>query len=234
MTSFHKGVAYAPSPNFSGRLGHTPKATVVHYTAGGSGGGSVSWLCNPMARASAHFLIERDGRKNQLVDLDQAAWHAGVGEFEGESNPNLFTIGIELANHGFVQLINGDYYYEIGRSLKKYRRAEPRWAELVYDNGNSVSGYWEPYPDAQLDSLQELLLWLKDAGYKEAVSNLVGHEEIALPMGRKKDPGPLFPWERFSRRLDRRTVGMLAPSKTTQEDGGHVEDKRRAGAGEDV
>ena len=41
-----------------------------------------------------------------MVPLELAAWHAGIGEMvidgEARSNPNLFTVGIELANHGYL------------------------------------------------------------------------------------------------------------------------------------
>ncbi len=201
------------SPNQSNRKGAEVVGTVFHYTAGGSAGGSISWLCNPAAKASAHFVISRSGDTTQLVPLDRKAWHAGVSEMligdEMKSDASRHTIGIELANHGMLQKQNGDYYYELGRSLKKYRRAQPVYARLDYDNGLQVEGWWEPYPDAQIDALQSLLMNIKGAGYEAAAQNPIGHEEIGMPMGRKKDPGPLFPWGRFYRKIDRRTSGHI-------------------------
>lgn len=47
-------------------------------------------------RVSAHFLIRRDGSVMQFVSTDRRAWHAGVSEFEGRSQCNDFSIGIEL------------------------------------------------------------------------------------------------------------------------------------------
>ena len=141
--------------------------------------------------------------------LDHAAWHAGVSEMlidgEMEGNANLFTIGIELANHGFVQKIGDEFYYSLGRTLKKYRREPPEQGTLIYDNSSEISGWWEPYPDPQMDALQDLLRRLTRAWHADAASNLIGHEEIGMPLGRKKDPGPLFPWDRFSRQTERRT-----------------------------
>lgn len=188
-------------------------ACVLHYTAAGSASGSVAWLTNSAAGASAHFVISRHGDIRQLVDLEHASWHAGVAEAEhrGEviGDVNLWTIGIELANCGMLQRLNGSYYYEVGRKLKRYRREPPVYASLDYDNGHKIEGYWEPYRDAQIDALQELLLKLKGAGYQEAVENLLGHEEVAMPLGRKMDPGPLFPWHRFWRKHDQRTRAHL-------------------------
>ena len=202
---------FIASPNQSSRQGAQACVTVFHYTAGGSSGGAVSWLCNPAAKASAHFVISRSGDTTQLVSLDRKAWHAGVSEVlienEMRADANRHTIGVELANHGFLQRINGDYYYELGHSLKRYRRSTPSFARLAYDNGLEVEGWWEPFQDLQIDALQKLLLKLKTAGYEKASQNLIGHEEIGMPFGRKKDPGPLFPWGRFYRKLDRRTEG---------------------------
>jgi len=45
---------------------------------------------------SSHLLIERDGKVTQFVPFHQRAWHAGVSEYEGRSNCNDYSIGIEL------------------------------------------------------------------------------------------------------------------------------------------
>ncbi|WP_372870880.1 1,6-anhydro-N-acetylmuramyl-L-alanine amidase AmpD [Shewanella sp.] len=45
---------------------------------------------------SAHFLIRRDGELVQFVSCDDRAWHAGVSSFEGRTNCNDFSLGIEL------------------------------------------------------------------------------------------------------------------------------------------
>lgn len=201
---------FANSPNQSSRRGSSVTGVVIHYTAGGSAGGSVAWLCNPASKASAHFVIDRSGDVVQLVTLDRKAWHAGMSEMQSDDemlgDANRFTIGVELANHGYLYKINGDYYYELGRSLKKYRREPPAFGRMKYDNGLQIAGWWEPYPDKQIDALAALLLDIKTTGYHAAAANVVGHEEIAMPFGRKRDPGPAFPWGRFYRKLRRRTA----------------------------
>ena len=47
-------------------------------------------------KVSAHLLIKRDGAMIQFVPFNERAWHAGESEFEGQSNCNDFSIGIEL------------------------------------------------------------------------------------------------------------------------------------------
>ncbi|MDT8427741.1 MAG: 1,6-anhydro-N-acetylmuramyl-L-alanine amidase AmpD [Pseudomonadales bacterium] len=47
-------------------------------------------------RVSAHLLIRRDGSMTQYVPFNKQAWHAGQSEYQGRSNCNEFSIGIEL------------------------------------------------------------------------------------------------------------------------------------------
>jgi AmpD protein len=47
-------------------------------------------------RVSAHALIRRDGEIVQYVPFHRRAWHAGQSQWEGRSNCNDFSIGIEV------------------------------------------------------------------------------------------------------------------------------------------
>lgn len=47
-------------------------------------------------RVSAHLFIKRNGDVVQFVPFDRRAWHAGESLFQGQSNCNDFSIGIEL------------------------------------------------------------------------------------------------------------------------------------------
>ena len=87
------------SPNYSDRRGRKIIAIVNHITAGLMPG-TLSWLQNPAAKASAHYLVTKAGQIYQLVADDKAAWHAGIVAkanwplYDG-SNPNYYTLGIE-------------------------------------------------------------------------------------------------------------------------------------------
>jgi N-acetylmuramoyl-L-alanine amidase len=90
-----------PSPNCGGRRdGQRPSLVVIHYTAMESFAASRARLCDPVAEVSAHWLIDRDGRAEQLVDEAARAWHAGAGEWGGLADVNSRSIGIELQNTG--------------------------------------------------------------------------------------------------------------------------------------
>jgi AmpD protein len=47
-------------------------------------------------RVSAHALIRRDGEIVQYVPFHRRAWHAGQSRWEGRSDCNDFSIGIEI------------------------------------------------------------------------------------------------------------------------------------------
>ena len=57
-------------------------------------------LCDPKAKVSAHYLINREGFIWQLVEDNKVAWHAGVSRWLNRKNLNETSIGIELCNPG--------------------------------------------------------------------------------------------------------------------------------------
>lgn len=117
---------------------------------------------------SGHFYIERNGKIEQWVPLDRVAHHV--------STWNHHSIGIELVN-------NGRY---------------PDW----FDSRKQALS--EPYPTPQITSLIKLLARLNhELGKLEWVA---GHEDLdtskvpaddnpKILVQRKRDPGPLFPWQ---------------------------------------
>ncbi|WP_050602930.1 N-acetylmuramoyl-L-alanine amidase [Ruegeria sp. 6PALISEP08] len=90
-----------PSPNFSERRdGLTPSLVVIHYTAMNSAKAALDRLCDPASEVSAHFLIGGDGTLWQMVREEDRAWHAGAGEWEGQTDINSRSVGIELDSTG--------------------------------------------------------------------------------------------------------------------------------------
>lgn len=57
-------------------------------------------LCDPAAEVSAHWLIDENGRTEQLVCETRRAWHAGQGAWHGRDDVNSRSIGIEIVNPG--------------------------------------------------------------------------------------------------------------------------------------
>ena len=119
---------------------------------------------------SAHYLISRDGIIRQLVPDEDIAYHAGesrMPEPDGRRNVNLFSIGIELiATH-------------------------PADDSAIRDNVVPA------YTEEQYAALHLLLLDLyvrHGMSVDQITDKIIGHKHVAP--GRKKDPGPIFNWDR--------------------------------------
>ncbi|MCE2436527.1 MAG: 1,6-anhydro-N-acetylmuramyl-L-alanine amidase AmpD [Pseudomonadales bacterium] len=76
-------------------------------------------------RVSAHLFIERTGTMTQFVEFDRCAWHAGESEFEGVSNCNDYSIGIELEGTDDLQYADAQYLV-LTHALEALLRAYPR------------------------------------------------------------------------------------------------------------
>jgi N-acetylmuramoyl-L-alanine amidase len=122
--------------------------------------------------ASGHWYIERDGRVHRWVPPQRVAHHTRG------FNPR--SVGIELVNTG------------------RY----PDWF------GHDKQVMTEPYPEPQIVALVSLLVALK--AEMPNLRRIAGHEDLDLAMvpssdrpgvevPRKRDPGPMFPWERVLR-----------------------------------
>lgn len=89
------------SPNYNERKdGKKPSIIVIHYTGMKTAEAALERLCEPAAEVSAHYLIEENGCVHDLVPEEKRAWHAGVSNWEGETDINSVSIGIELENPG--------------------------------------------------------------------------------------------------------------------------------------
>jgi N-acetylmuramoyl-L-alanine amidase len=93
-----------PSPNHVER-GEPPNLRpvdmlVMHYTGMQSATAALERLCDPAARVSAHYLVEEDGTVWRLVAEARRAFHAGVSYWQGDTDLNRLSIGIEIVNPG--------------------------------------------------------------------------------------------------------------------------------------
>lgn len=121
---------------------------------------------------SGHYYIERSGQIHQWVPVERVAHH--VRGFNDRS------IGIELIN-------NGRY---------------PHWFDARHQEMREA--YGEPIIEGLLDLLAELRRNFSN------ISRIAGHEDLddsvvpssndpAVLVPRKRDPGPLFPWNKVLR-----------------------------------
>lgn len=177
-----RAVPFVPTPNQGGRI--EPTLIVKHDTAGRlDWGSSVKWLADPKAKASAHFVIERDGSITQMVACDRAAWHAGKSTWRGLANCNARSIGCELVSPGLLTRRGDRAYAWFGESWPLSDCIE------IDAPSHGGHGWWLPYDPRQLDADFKLTRALAIAYPR--ITDVVGHFEISP--GRKVDVGPHYP-----------------------------------------
>jgi N-acetylmuramoyl-L-alanine amidase len=183
---------FQSSPNRGSKFGAPlPDTLVIHYTAGLTLDSAVRTLCDPAAKASAHFVVDRDGKVVQLVEIDTVAWHAGVSRHLSRSGLNKYSLGIEIVNAGRLnRTAAGEFVTWFGS------RVEAKDALQLLHRNESALAWWHAYTEQQVESVFELSRQLV-AGLP--IKNILGHEEIAP--GRKSDPGPAFPLDQMRARL---------------------------------
>ncbi len=77
-----------------------PTLIVLHFTGMADAASARVRLCDPAAQVSAHWLLHEDGFAEALVPEDRRAWHAGGGSWQGFSDINSRSVGVEIVNPG--------------------------------------------------------------------------------------------------------------------------------------
>lgn len=184
-------VNYVESPNKGPRAdGDEVMYIVLHHTGPGAFSGILKWLCDPAAKASAHYLLGTAGELTQMVNTSRKAWHAGVSKWDGRSDINRFSVGIEICNIGRMEKMDDGFcYYEVGRELKRYTGSvTPVAGSITYPSGRVVDGHYVPYPTVQIEKLVALCKGLVKKYPAITKKNIITHYDIGQPEGRKNDP----------------------------------------------
>lgn len=167
---------------------------VLHYTANESLAEAVAMM---RARGvSAHYIVGVDGEARRIVRERDRSWHAGQSAWNGRDQVNQFSIGIETVNFGWGDALEQGKLRRIEDGVAKFAEAPPI---PVRDDRPASQGFlWAAFPEAQLTVLLDLVVAVVKRN-KIDPTQVIGHEHIAP--GRKRDPGPAFPWDRVSAAL---------------------------------
>ena len=97
---------------------------------------------------------------------------------------------------------------------------DPAEVVLAAHKHRRDTGYWHSYTEAQLAQVEALVLALLEE--YPPIQHIMGHDDIAR--GRKLDPGPAFPLERFvslvdARREDRPDLMVVTARKLNVREG---------------
>jgi N-acetylmuramoyl-L-alanine amidase len=154
-----------------------PSIIVMHYTVSDFQSTNNFFLKNQQQNEIlAHYVINYDsnGTIYKYLDNDRIGKHAGISYWNGQTNINQYSVGIENVNYGFNDV-------DLGNGVK-------------LDDGF----FYYQFPDAQVKSIANLTSELINL-YDIKPYNIVGHSDVAISFGRKEDPGPLFPWEKLAK-----------------------------------
>ncbi len=208
-----------PSPNHGPRRGTSaPDLIVLHYTGMPDSLSARARLCDPAAEVSAHWLVHETGATEPLVPEDRRAWHAGAGSWQGRSDVNSHSIGIEIVNPGdrpFPAPQMAALEDLLADVMARWRIA-PR----------GVIGHSDMAPDRKADpgprfdwrrlGLAGLALWSDDPGQGDGPPLTASLDLIGYPAAAAADRLRAFrlrfcPWATGSESpADRRTAAVLA------------------------
>lgn len=187
MTADGRPVRFTPAARRGGPI--TPRFIVIHYTAGGSAESTARYFASDAARASAHFVIGRDGDIIQQVETGAAAWHAGRSRWREVSGLNGHSVGIELANWGRLVRTPDGFASHTGTPVPA-----SRVVLAAHRHTPETIAPWERFDAAQIAAAAEVTAALT-AAYRIGADAILGHDDIAP--GRKIDPGPAFDMRAF-------------------------------------
>lgn len=144
----------------------------IHYSADRDVGRTIATLVR--SDLGYHFLIARDGTIFQLADTRFTVAHAGKAQWLGKS-PNSHHIAVCIMSWGKLTKENGQYLTWAKGKLPE--------AEVREKDGS----YWDM---ATVEQEKMLTLLLKNFVIDGIdPESICGHDEAALPLGRKTDPG---------------------------------------------
>jgi len=168
------------SPNRNiGRQGWRPDMVVCHITEGAFNG-TISWITNPASQVSYHFVVARDGRIVQAVDICNTAWGNGTTR-NGDNRDSRHSPHYKVRDRG----VNANLYtvsigFE-GRFAEKQGGLTPAQLEAAV------------WLIAHIQSEIQRLYSVRGDSFKFDRQHIVGHFEIT-PRTRPHCPGPQFPF----------------------------------------
>jgi N-acetylmuramoyl-L-alanine amidase len=111
-----------------------------------------------------------------------------------------FTLPRTQVSAHYVVCKDGTIHHMLNDLLRAHHAGVSKWGNATDINSSSIgieidNNGFEPFTDAQINSVIELLGRLKRA-YSIPVTNFVGHADVAP--GRKVDPNRNFPWQKLA------------------------------------
>jgi N-acetyl-anhydromuramyl-L-alanine amidase AmpD len=169
----------APTKMSAGLMGGPPVGVTVHDLASRNAEASIKYLHN--SGLGYHAIIDRNGDFIQTSYFSHKVNHAGRSTWKGHS-PNRTHISVALASWGELKEdASGGFMSWANKAV------EASGVKLRSGNLSSVPRHWDAATDEQEATLIAFLKWSMANGIDP--KNICGHDEAAIPFGRKNDPG---------------------------------------------
>jgi N-acetyl-anhydromuramyl-L-alanine amidase AmpD len=168
-----------PSSSLQKPFGPTgPLGITIHYAADRDVNRMAASLKEQ--KLKYHLVIDRKAAVIQTAYLTHAVNHAGNAMWNGQS-PNRQHLAVCIMSWGYLEKFENSFIAWNGQKIPsedvKYRP----------DNHDGKLYHWDAATPAQEKRLIEICKYFIALGIK--VENICGHDEAALPSGRKSDPG---------------------------------------------
>ena len=132
----------------------------------------------------ATLSLDTFGKLYQNSPLNSWGAHAGASSWGKMTSLNKWMLGVDIPSAGKLVKKGEKFYTWYDEEV------DPKHVVYSPKKDSIFEGYYEKAPQAAIDSLFKLLVWLCKNSDEFKVENIVGHEEIVTP-GRKNDPGPI-------------------------------------------
>jgi hypothetical protein len=166
-----------------------PKKFVIHWTAGAPDQNGKDGIEQGAGNGYTYLFLTRKGELWQGAPTNAGGYHVGDAIFS-----SFDCLGIEVACAGKLEKIGELYVPWFAKVDGKINvsRCIPE-EQVIYDEDDpsddeSFKGYYQLYSKEQMEGLTKLALYCcQELGM--SVSDIIGHDMIAIPSGRKVDPG---------------------------------------------
>lgn len=165
-------------------LGSRPHGVTVHYTADMNLSRVIASLRG--RTLGYHLLIDRDGKVIQTSYLDSKVNHAGPSKWHDESC-NKWHAAIAIMSWGEVKKEGGKIYSAWNGAKLEDKDVDGQDIVERPSNVKGVKAFWQAATKAQEETLLQMLRWFMTQGIDPR--KICGHDEAAIPPGRKIDPG---------------------------------------------
>jgi AmpD protein len=134
------------------------------------------------------------------------------GEFAGDAVARFFTTGLDPGEHPYFPEVaglkvsahffirrDGELIQFVPCARRAWHAGQSEWRGRSRCNDFSVGVELEGTDDSAFTDRQYAVLARLAESLKRAypIVDIVGHSDIAMPPGRKTDPGPFFDWSRL-------------------------------------